>query len=151
MLRCTLAEFDQLDASEDIEFVEGVDYGGGYGSPDAVQGLGNVGAGGASVSGGTIGGSLGHHRATVSTDAVPEGESEVGAHEQVHATDGEIGRLKGFAVDPADHRVTYVLLREGHLWGHHDVAIPASAVASLDDGIWLNITKKQVQELPPRA
>jgi hypothetical protein len=152
-LRCTLAEFDRLDASEEIEFVEGMDYGGGYGSPDAVQGYGNVGAMGvgASSSGGTIGGSLGHHRATVSTDAVPEGESEVGAHEHVHATDGEVGRLKGFAVDSADHRVTYVLLREGHLWGHKDVAIPVSAVASLDDGVWLNITKKQVQELPPRA
>jgi hypothetical protein len=47
--------------------------------------------------------------------------------------------------------VTHVLLREGHLWGHKDVAIPVSAVASLDDGVWLNITKKQVQELPPRT
>jgi hypothetical protein len=152
-LRCTLAEFGQLDASEEIEFVEGADYGGGYGSPDAVQGYGNLGAmgAGAGSSGGTIGGSLGHHRATVSTDAVPEGESEVGAQERVHATDGEVGRLKGFAVDSADHRVTYVLLREGHLWGHKDLAIPVSAVASLDDGVWLNITKKQVQELPPRA
>ena len=42
-LRCTLAEFDRLDASEEIEFVEGMDYGGGYGSPDAVQGYGNLG------------------------------------------------------------------------------------------------------------
>jgi len=89
-------------------------------------------------------------RAPIEVDYA-EGESEVGAHEQVHATDGEVGRLKGFAVDSADHRVTYVLLREGHLWGHKDVAIPVSAVASLDDGVWLNITKKQVQELPPRA
>ena len=38
-LRCTLAEFDRLDASEEIEFVEGMDYGGGYGSPDAIQGV----------------------------------------------------------------------------------------------------------------
>ena len=110
-LRCTLAEFDQLDASEEIEFVEGMDYGGGYASADAVQGYGDVGSMGigASSSGGAIGGSLGHHRAMVSTDAVPEGESEVGAHEQVHATDGEVGRLKGFAVDSADHRVTSIV------------------------------------------
>jgi hypothetical protein len=152
-LRCTLAEFNRLDASEEIEFVEGMDYGGGYGSPDAVQGFGNVGAGGvgASSSGGSIGGSLGHHPATVSTDAVPEGESEVSADERIHATDGEVGRLKGFAVDSADHKVTYVLLSAGHLWGHKDLAIPISAVASLDDGVWLNITKKQVQDLPPRT
>ena len=48
-LRCTLAEFDRLDASEEIEFVEGVDYG-GYGSPDALQGYGNVGAMGVGAS-----------------------------------------------------------------------------------------------------
>ena len=151
-LRCTLAEFERLDASEEIEFAEGVDYGGGYGSADAVQGYGEVGGMGmgASSSGGAIGGSLGHNRPVVATDAVPEGESEVADHERVHASDGEVGRLKGFAVDPADHRVTHVLLREGHLWGHKEVAIPVSAVASLDDGIWLNITKKQAEELPPR-
>ena len=53
-------------------------------------------------------------------------------------------------MDPADHRVTHVLLREGHLWGHKEVAIPVSAVTSVDDGIWLSLTKKQVEELPPR-
>jgi hypothetical protein len=44
-----------------------------------------------------------------------------------------------------------VLLREGHFWGRKEVAIPVSAVASLDDGIWFNLAKKQVEELPPRA
>jgi PRC-barrel domain len=106
---------------------------------------------GASASGMGIGMSLGHHTPTVISDNVPEGESEVARHERVHAVDGEIGRLKGFAVDPADHRITHVLLREGHLWGRREVAIPVSAVASVDDGIRLNITKQQVEELPPRA
>jgi len=54
-------------------------------------------------------------------------------------------------VDPDDHRVTHVLVREGHLWGRKEVAIPVSAVTSLDDGIWLNLTKSQVEELPPRS
>ena len=35
----------------------------------------------------------------------------------VHALDGEIGRVQGLLVDPDDHRVTHVLLEEGHLWG----------------------------------
>ena len=99
---------------------------------------------------GGIGMGLGHHTPTVTSDNVPEGESEVVRHEHVHATDGEIGRLKGFAVDPDDHQVTHVLLREGHLWGRKEVAIPVSAVTSLDDGIWLDLTKKQVEELPDR-
>jgi hypothetical protein len=45
--------------------------------------------------------------------------------------------------------VTHVLLQEGHLWGSKDVAIPIRAVTGVDDGIGLNITKQQVQDLPP--
>jgi hypothetical protein len=54
-------------------------------------------------------------------------------------------------VDPADHRVTHVLLREGHIWGRKEVAIPISAVVTVDEGIRLNITKEQVGNLPPLA
>ena len=52
-------------------------------------------------------------------------------------------------VDPADNKVTHVLLQEGHMWGRKEVAIPVSAVASVDAGIRLNITKQQVEDLPP--
>ena len=45
--------------------------------------------------------------------------------------------------------MTHVLLQEGHLWGRKEVAIPISAVTGVDDGIRLNITKQQVQDLPP--
>jgi hypothetical protein len=150
-LRCTLAEFQGLEAAEEIDIAEGIDYAGGYG-PDAVQGYGdgNMGAG-SYASGMGIGMGLGHHTPVVTSDNVPEGESEVVRHERVHAVDGEIGQLKGFAVDPADHRVTHVLLREGHLWGRREVAIPVSAVVSMENGILLNLTKKQVEELPPRG
>jgi hypothetical protein len=150
-LRCSLTEFEAFEPAEEIELVEGVDYSGGFG-PDAVMGYGDVGGMGvgASSAGMGIGMGTGHYPPTVTSDNVPEGESEVARHERVHCTDGEIGHLKGFAVDSADHRVTHVLLREGHLWGRKEVAIPVSAVASLDDGIWLNITKKQVEDLPPR-
>jgi hypothetical protein len=151
-LRCTLAEFDGLEPAEEIDLVQGVDYAGGYG-PDAVAGYGNVGSMGVggSVSGMGIGMGTGPDTPIVTSDNVPEGETEVVRHERIHAVDGEIGRLKGFAVDPADHRVTHVLVREGHLWGRREIAIPVSAVASLDDGIRLNITKKQVEELPSQA
>jgi hypothetical protein len=42
-----------------------------------------------------------------------------------------------------------VLLQEGHLWGRRDVAIPASAVTKVEGGIWLNLTKEPVENLPP--
>ncbi len=42
-----------------------------------------------------------------------------------------------------------MLLKEGHLWGRKEVAIPIDKVAGFDDVIRLNITKQQVKDLPP--
>jgi PRC-barrel domain len=69
--------------------------------------------------------------------------------EPVHATDGDIGKVQGLAIDPGSRHMTHVLLQEGHLWGRKKVAIPVSAVASTGDGIRLTIDKHEVQDLPP--
>ena len=150
-LRCTSAEFGELEPAEEVDLAEGDDYGGGYGAAESVQGYGNVGSMGmgASASGMAIGGSLGHRVRTVTHDAVPLGEAELCPGERVHALDGEIGEVQGFIADPDDHRVTHVLLKEGHLWGRKEVAIPVSAVTAIDEGIRLNLTKSQVENLPP--
>ena len=129
-LRCTLAEFDKLDAAEELAPVENVLGGLGIGGMMAPMGI----------------------PATVTTvvyDTVPVGERDVGPGERVHAIDGEIGRVLGFRVDPGDHRMTHVLLQEGHLWGRKEVAIPVSAVTGVENGIRLNLTKEQVEDLPP--
>jgi sporulation protein YlmC with PRC-barrel domain len=150
-MRCTIAEFGELEPSEEVDLEEGDEYGGGYGAAESVQGYGNVGSMGVggSASGMSIGGSLGHRVRTVVHDAVPLGEAELCPGESVHALDGEIGEVHGFIADPDDHRVTHVLLKEGHLWGRKEVAVPISAVTAIDEGIRLNLTKKQVEDLPP--
>jgi sporulation protein YlmC with PRC-barrel domain len=128
-LRCTLAQFNRLEHAAERDMVEGL----------------------ANVGGGLIGMEYGTdlaHRGTVVEDVVPVGETEVGPGEHVHALDGEIGRVQGFLVNPDDHQVTHVLLQEGHLWGRKEVAIPIAAVTQVDGGIRLNITKKQVEDLP---
>ena len=86
---------------------------------------------------------------TVTYDAVPLDEVEVRRGEHVHAIDGHVGKVQGLVIDRRSHHVTHVLLQEGHLWGRKEVAIPISAVTGADDGIRLNITKQQVQDLPP--
>jgi sporulation protein YlmC with PRC-barrel domain len=145
-LRCTTAEFDKLDPAEEIDQVEGLDYGGGYGQAEAVQGYGGMGGIGATGMG--IGMGVGHNTPVVVQDVVPLGEVDVQRGESVHALDGEIGKVQGFLVDPDDNRVTHILLQEGHLWGRKEVSIPISAVTGVDAGIRLNITKKQVEDLP---
>lgn len=132
-LRCTLDEFGRLDPAEETELVDG--------------GYGDVGAMG--MGGSVPGMGLGYSTPLVVEHAVPLGDIEVERHESVHAVDGHIGQVEGFVVDPADQKVTHVLLKEGHLWGRGQVAIPVSAVASVDAGIRLNITKQQIEDLPP--
>jgi hypothetical protein len=142
-LRCSVAEFDRLDLAEQTEFVQ--EDGGGDLSGEAgpVQG-----AGGGPLSG--MGTPIGipHAARTTVQDAVPKGEMEVGHDEGVHALDGEVGRIRGFLLDPGTGQVTHVLLQEGHLWGRKEVAIPMSAVKGIDYGVRLNITKQQVGDLP---
>jgi sporulation protein YlmC with PRC-barrel domain len=81
-------------------------------------------------------------------DALPLGEVGVRRDEAVHATDGEIGRVRGLVIEPGSHQVTHVLLEEGHLWGRKEVAIPIRAVVGIHDGIALDMTKQEVQDLP---
>ncbi len=77
------------------------------------------------------------------TDEVEEGHDD-----HVLATDGDIGRLWALRVDPSDGRVTQVLLEGGYL-ELDEVAIPIGHVAGFDDGIQLDITWAQVQDLQP--
>jgi hypothetical protein len=145
-LRCSIAEFDKLELAEETDLAEGLDYAGGYGQAEAVQSYGGMGSMGGSGMG--IGMGLGHSTPVVVHDVVPLGETDVQRGESVHALDGEIGKVEGFLVDPGDNHITHVLLQEGHLWGRKEVSIPISAVIGVDAGIRLNITKKQVEDLP---
>jgi nucleotide-binding universal stress UspA family protein len=143
-LRCTLATFEQFGHAEKTELLPGSNGGyGGYGLGQAVPGpyIGRS-------SFGVIGGGITDAFDPVVHDTLPPGEIAVrGA--TVHATDGDIGHVQGFGVDRRDRRLAYVLLREGHLWGRKQVAVPIGAVTGIDDGIRLNITKQQVEDLPP--
>jgi hypothetical protein len=139
-LRCTETEFMNLEPAEETlaEFVPGY--------PDPVQLLppGWRGAGGGTADGGTI--LRIPEKETI--DVVPPGEVEERRGDHVHATDGDIGGLRGLRIDPGSCRVTHVLVREGHVWGHHDVDIPAEMVAGFGDGIRLSVTRQQVRDLP---
>jgi uncharacterized protein YrrD len=86
----------------------------------------------------------------VTYEALPFAEVAGRGGEHVHATDGDIGQVRGLVIDPGSHQVIHVLLREGHVFGRMEVAIPIGAVTGVgEDGIRLNITKQQVQGLPP--
>jgi sporulation protein YlmC with PRC-barrel domain len=141
-LHCTVAEFEQLDEAEETEFLLGTSGYAGYG-PGQVLSWPYYGLGG------DMGLGMGNVAQPIIYDKVPLGEVAIRRGEQVHATDGDIGRVQGLVMDTEDHHVTHVLLQEGHFWGRKQVAIPIGAVSAVDDGIRLRITKQQVQDLPP--
>ena len=147
-LRCTRAEFEKLDPAYETHFVAGTGFP-GYERAQVLTfpyyGLGGVWAPGGGLG---PGGSYYQGPLTYTEDAVPVGDVEVRRGDHVHATDGEIGKVEGLVIDPDTHKVTHVLLQEGHLWAHKEVTIPIGAVTSTDTGIKVNLTKEQVAELP---
>jgi sporulation protein YlmC with PRC-barrel domain len=111
-LRCAVAGVDALDHAEESQFLPGSGGRGGYKAGQVLSqpfyGLGDV---------------IGDVPRTVTYDTIPLNEVEVRRGQQVHATDGAIGKVEGLVIDTATHHVTHELLAEGHLWGRKDVAI----------------------------
>ncbi|HEU5429158.1 MAG TPA: PRC-barrel domain-containing protein [Actinocrinis sp.] len=155
-LRCTIARFDTLENAEETQFRPAAPGDWGYGQrqmlfwPYYGLGLGgSMGMGTGGVNMGRGGTAMAATPRAVIHDRVPLGEVEVRRGEPVHAVDGTIGRVRGLVIDPRDHHVTHVLLDEGHLCGRKRVAIPISAVASVENGVRLTLSKDQVRDLPP--
>jgi uncharacterized protein YrrD len=129
-LNCTKARFDLLDAAENIELLS---------SADLVSSQQNI----------SVGLPLGHHSKPRFSDVLPAGEVAVRRGDPVHATDGEIGAVEGVVIDPVSHQVTHVILQEGHFWGRKEVAIPIGAANRVDNEIRVDLTKDEIEALPP--
>ena len=93
---------------------------------------------------------------------VPETETMTGEREQippnelairkgadVEASDGSVGRVDGFLIDPANGFITHLVLRQGHLWGETDITIPVSEINYFaDDKVYLKLDKQNIRALP---
>ena len=63
-------------------------------------------------------------------------------------TASEVGKLDELVLDPTRGDITHLQMREGHLWGKKDVAIPVSEVQFVDrDTIYLKLDKNAVKAL----
>jgi len=85
-------------------------------------------------------------------EQIPPGELAVRRGAEVYATDGRIGRVDEFLVNPANCHVTHMVLREGHLWARKEIAIPISEIKFLgEQEVHLKLSKAQVDQLPEIA
>lgn len=86
----------------------------------------------------------------IDEERVPPGELAVDRGARVHDTDGGyVGRVDEFLVDPADGRITHLVVREGHLWDRKEVTIPVGQVARLaEETVYLKLDRRQIAVLP---
>jgi uncharacterized protein YrrD len=91
------------------------------------------------------------HSIVIEHERVPKGELALRHDTPVEAIDGPVGRLSALVLQSEDDRVLVVILRSGHLWSNHDLAVPATAIKRIDgDAIHLGMSSARVQRLPPR-
>jgi hypothetical protein len=86
----------------------------------------------------------------------PEGSSQLphdqlcidrGAH--VRATDGDIGRVDEFLVDPVNSNITHLVLLGGAFWGRREITVPVSEIERIEqDNVYLKLSKSEVKALP---
>jgi sporulation protein YlmC with PRC-barrel domain len=86
---------------------------------------------------------------TVKHELTPAGELALSRGARVEATDGRVGHVDEFLIDPKDDHITHIVLREGHLWGQRDVSIPVSEIERVEeDAVYLRISKRKIEALP---
>jgi len=84
---------------------------------------------------------------------IPDGELALYPGMHIKSKDeNKVGKLDELVLDPESGDITHILMREGHLWGKKDVAIPVSGVEFCDaDTIYLKLNKDAVKALPAVA
>jgi uncharacterized membrane protein len=87
--------------------------------------------------------------AMVEYEHIPPGQLVVRRGTGVEATDGWVGRIDEFAIDPKSGEITHLLLGEGHLWGKKEIALPISAIDRVfDEVVYLKLDKQTIEKLP---
>jgi sporulation protein YlmC with PRC-barrel domain len=75
-------------------------------------------------------------------ELIPDHELAMHRGSWVVATDGHVGEVDEFIIDPVDGHITHLILRKGHFWGHTAVSIPVDQIDRIEaDTIYLKLDK----------
>lgn len=136
VVRCSRAELDQLAPFTRLLAVQDK----GLDAMDAQALMGSEFQGGAGFQDFSFAGAGSSEM--VEVEAIPESELAVRHGIPVEATDGAVGEVDGFSIDPASGQITHLVLREGHLFSKKDVEIPVSEIDRIGEAaVHLNIPK----------
>lgn len=68
---------------------------------------------------------------------------------KVEASDGPVGQVDGFLIEPANGFITHLVLQRDHLWGRRVVTIPVSKINYFsDERVYLKLDKQGIADLP---
>ncbi len=85
----------------------------------------------------------------IEKEHIPANELAIRRGTSVQATDGSVGRVDEFLINPQNDYITHLVLREGHLWGQKDVTIPVSQIDHFTDTtVYLKLNKQDIEKLP---
>jgi sporulation protein YlmC with PRC-barrel domain len=81
--------------------------------------------------------------------AIPPGALAFSRGASIKATDGRVGKVDEFVVDPESGHVTHLTMRKGHLWDEGEMTIPISEIARIQENVvHLKLNKRQIEALP---
>jgi sporulation protein YlmC with PRC-barrel domain len=87
---------------------------------------------------------------TIEHESIPPGELAVRRGTRVEATDGYVGHVGEFVINPENGFITHLVLDEGHLWWHKMITIPVSEIDHIEDNtVYLKLDKHAIGRLPP--
>ncbi len=82
-------------------------------------------------------------------EQIPHDELAIHRGAHVEASDGHIGRVDEFIINPENNHITHLVLLEGHLWGKKEVTLPLSQIERIEqDTVYLKLDKETVKALP---
>ena len=80
---------------------------------------------------------------------IPPGDLAVRRGARVRATDGRVGRVDEFVVDPHSGHITHLCLRREHVLGDKQVCIPVSDIGEIKETVvHLKVNKADIKSLP---
>lgn len=86
---------------------------------------------------------------SIEHEQIPPNELAIHRGTPVMATDGHVGQVDEFLVEPKSGNITHLVLREGHLWGKKDVSIPVSKIDRIEkETVYLKLNKQEIEALP---
>ena len=91
----------------------------------------------------------GYFETYASVEQIPHDQLAIHRGAQVYASDGHIGRIDEFVINPDNSHITHIVMHRGHLWGKKSVTIPIGEIDRIEiDTVYLKLDKEAVRALP---